>query len=665
MRASLARQTRDYVAHELAVLRRDFARRGLQQAALSPTISLPVAPIVDLLSTALLPAIAPAREAPRDTERGTRYMVALRPLAPMTATPVAEPRRAPFQWMRDRWLLATLLTAIVASVAACVYYFRQGDILLYKDAESHMRLARMPFDGVTTGLAQLGSAWLPLPHILMWPFIMNDYLWSTGLAGAVVGMVAYVVASIYVYQIARLLSGSGAAAYVGALALILNPNLLYLQSTPLSESVLLAVMACACYYFLLWTRRDQQRLLLIAAFCGLLAVLTRYEGWSLFAALTLLVVVVNMLKRRSLRRTVGEALLFATPGSVGVGLWLLWNLVLTGNPLFFENGPYSAGRQQAAFLARNQLPTYHNFTVDVLTYGADVLEYVGPIVVALGVVGGFLYLHRVWRRPEGVAALALIAPISLYIYTLYKGQIILYVPLITAQMPADLFNERYATTALLPLAIFVAALVGRRRLLQIAAVVLIVGQAVITTAGGVVSLQDGQQGLSCIEFEQADIFLAEHYNGGHILDDLYNNALALDVLNIDYSNVVYVGSYKIWNAALKDPADYVDWVVTRPGDAVSQKLDVNSASFRANFVLVEQDSSGNQIFYKRGLPALPNRPAPLQLMRRYDRCDPSYNINDLSAATSPAQPSARITPPAEARSQAAWAPAETTRRTFA
>jgi cellulose synthase/poly-beta-1,6-N-acetylglucosamine synthase-like glycosyltransferase len=647
MQAPLARQTHEYLAHELTVARRDFARRGLQQATLSPTISLPVAPVVDLLSTTLMPAISAVATAPaitgvaaRNPERGTRYMVALRPLAPKVVAE-AEPRSAPFGWLRDRWLLATLLTAIVASVAACVYYFRQGDILLYNDAESHMRLARMPFDGVTTGLAQLGSAWLPLPHILMWPFVMNDYLWSSGLAGACVGMMAFIVTSLYVYQIARLLSGSGSAAYVGALALMLNPNLLYLQATPLSESTLLAVMAGACYYFLLWTQRDQLRLLLIAAFCGLLATLTRYEGWSLFAVLTLLVIVVNTLKRRSFRRIIGEALFFAAPGTVGIGLWLTWNLLLTGNPLFFENGPYSASRQQAAYLARNQLPTYHSISMDMLTFGADVLEYAGPIIVALAVVGGFLYLRRVWRRPEGIATLALIAPVALYLYTLYKGQIVIYVPIVSANMPSDLFNVRYATSALLPLAVFVATLVGRRRLLQIAAVILIVGQAVITTTGGVISLQDGQYGLSCLQFKQSDIFLAEHYNGGRLLADLYGNPLALDVLDIHYDDVVYVGSYMVWQEALAQPQDYVDWVVVRPGDAVSQGLDVNSASFKAHFILVEQDSSGNQIYYKRGLPSLPNRPAPLQLMRRYDRCDPPYNINDLSALTASGHSSAQ------------------------
>src|SRR5262249_33708075 len=75
--------------------------------------------------------------------------------------------------VRDLWLVATIVTACITSIAACWYYFQQDEILLYADAHSHMRLARTVFDSLTPGLAQLGGVWLPLPHILMWPFIWN------------------------------------------------------------------------------------------------------------------------------------------------------------------------------------------------------------------------------------------------------------------------------------------------------------------------------------------------------------------------------------------------------------------------------------------------------------------------------------------------------------
>jgi hypothetical protein len=600
-----------------------------------------------MLSTGALPAIQlPGSVAEVEPEQATSFMVALHPMAPRIV-PHGSQRRPSLMWLRDGWLIATLLTAITTSVTACLYFFSHGETLILSDAESHMRLARMPFDSVTTGIAQLGAGWLPLPHVLMWPFIMNDYLWSTGLAGAFVGMGAYVVATLYVYRLARLLTGSGMAAFIGSLVLLLNPNLLYLQSTPMSEPVLIATMAATIYYVVLWTQTDQTRHLLQAASAALLTNLTRYEGWTLFAALILIVMLVNAFKRRNILHIIGETLLFATPGSFGIGMWMLWNYVVTGNPLFFLNGPFSAQSQQAVFLKAGQLPTYHNLGMVILTYGADVLEFVGPIIAVLALVGAILYAKRAWRRPEGVAALALIAPLALYLVSLYNGQTVIYVPLVSTHVANNLFNVRYATIALLPIAVFVATLVGKRRTLQLGAIALIITQTALTSVGGVIALQDGQHGLSCLQFKQSDIYLAEHYNNGRILDDIYVNAAAFDAMGIHYSNVVNVGSYKVWGAALANPGAYVDWIIMRQGDAISPHINVNSATFISQFELVEYDASGTQIFHKRGLAPLPNRPEPVQLMRRYVQCNPQYKLPSASSASGEIAPNARDLPHAQ------------------
>ena len=102
--------------------------------------------------------------------------------------------------VRDLWLYATMITACCASICFCWYYFQNHEIILYQDALSHMRISRSVFDSATPGLAQLGTVWLPLPHLLMWPFIWNDYLWHSGLAGSFVSMPCYVIASIYLYR---------------------------------------------------------------------------------------------------------------------------------------------------------------------------------------------------------------------------------------------------------------------------------------------------------------------------------------------------------------------------------------------------------------------------------------------------------------------------------
>src|ERR1035441_8585290 len=79
-----------------------------------------------------------------------------------------------------------LAVAIAISFFSFLYYFNKGYILIYGDASAHLDIARRVVDSLTPGLAQLSSVWLPLPHILMLPFIWNNYLWHTGIAGSIV-----------------------------------------------------------------------------------------------------------------------------------------------------------------------------------------------------------------------------------------------------------------------------------------------------------------------------------------------------------------------------------------------------------------------------------------------------------------------------------------------
>src|SRR5437588_1255950 len=89
-------------------------------------------------------------------------------------------------------------TAMVAAVASCIsliaflHFFRRGEILLYGDAVAHLNIARRAFDSRTPGLLQLGTVWLPLPHLLMIPFLLSDRAWQSGLGGSIPSMVAYV-----------------------------------------------------------------------------------------------------------------------------------------------------------------------------------------------------------------------------------------------------------------------------------------------------------------------------------------------------------------------------------------------------------------------------------------------------------------------------------------
>src|SRR3982074_1696032 len=102
------------------------------------------------------------------------------------------------RWDRETALLAGLTACI--SICSFLFYFRRGDILLYGDAVAHINIARRVFDSRTPGLLQLGTVWLPLPHLLMVPFLLSNWMWKTGGGGSIPSMAAYVLGTIGIFR---------------------------------------------------------------------------------------------------------------------------------------------------------------------------------------------------------------------------------------------------------------------------------------------------------------------------------------------------------------------------------------------------------------------------------------------------------------------------------
>src|SRR5580698_8151738 len=124
-------------------------------------------------------------------------------------------------------------------------------MLNYGDAVAHLHIARRVFDARTPRFSQLGSVWLPLPHILLIPFVQNYQWWATGLAGVIPSALAYIAACAGIYRLARHFVSRSASAL--ALAFFaLNPNLLYLQTTAMTEPLFLCEVIWAVVLLVEW-----------------------------------------------------------------------------------------------------------------------------------------------------------------------------------------------------------------------------------------------------------------------------------------------------------------------------------------------------------------------------------------------------------------------------
>jgi hypothetical protein len=171
---------------------------------------------------------------------------------PSASSPISTDRRISDA---ERW--AVLLSCVAASAVAIVWSWNQGAMLNYGDAVAHLHIARRIFDSRTPRFTQLGSVWLPLPHILLIPFVQKYQWWATGLAGVIPSALAYVASCAGLYRLARRwLSPAPAAVMLAFFAL--NPNLLYLQTTAMTEPLFLCEMIWIAVWMVEWRAALQE-----------------------------------------------------------------------------------------------------------------------------------------------------------------------------------------------------------------------------------------------------------------------------------------------------------------------------------------------------------------------------------------------------------------------
>ena len=98
-------------------------------------------------------------------------------------------------WFLERQRARLALILVLLSLTAVVFYCAKQELLLYGDAVAHVNIARRLVDNrhPSESFGQLGTVWLPLQHMAMLPFVWNESLWRSGIAGAIPSMLAYLL----------------------------------------------------------------------------------------------------------------------------------------------------------------------------------------------------------------------------------------------------------------------------------------------------------------------------------------------------------------------------------------------------------------------------------------------------------------------------------------
>ena len=155
--------------------------------------------------------------------------------------------------------MAAAALAFLAGSAAALYYSHLGLALSHYDARAHLVVSRRIFDSIVPGWQQIGAVWLPLPHILDMLPVQLDVFYRTGAFAIAISVASMSIAAWAVARLILRTTGSAAGGLTAAALFVANPNLLYLQSTPMTEPLLFATTMVAVMTVAEWVDRDAPR----------------------------------------------------------------------------------------------------------------------------------------------------------------------------------------------------------------------------------------------------------------------------------------------------------------------------------------------------------------------------------------------------------------------
>ena len=366
---------------------------------------------------------------------------------------------------RERlWVLG--LTAIASILAVC-WSWQHHAFELFGDSEAHIHIARRLFDSRRPGLTQLGSVWLPFPHLLMVPFLLVDSWWRSGFAAVIPSAASYLLGCWGLYRLARKWL-SPAAATIALILFAANPNLLYLQTTAMNEPLFACELIWAALLLVEWHQNLDRRptagrlwAVIVVLVC---AVFTRYDGWIL-AALAWLGMALCLYRRGRLFQgqfIFASVVLLAAPVT-----WMTYNAVAFGDWLEFMRGPYSAKAIEIRTSSSMDYPHpgYHRPWVALLYFlkaaemDAARLGWGESISIAatLGTIWAWFRSRRITSsaleasRTEIAFTLLLWLPLPFYAYSVSYGYVPIFIPVWT---PFSWYNTRYGMELLPALAFF-------------------------------------------------------------------------------------------------------------------------------------------------------------------------------------------------------------------
>lgn len=445
----------------------------------------------------------------------------------------------------DRSLTRALgIAALALGTGAASFYFRRGLTLSHYDAKAHLVVARRIFDSLTPGWRQIGAVWLPLPHLLNAIPVQLDLMYQTGLSAVAISVAAFALTIYASTSLVFHVTGSRASALVVALAMGLNPNVLYLQSTPMTESLLLGFSALGVLLTYEWLRAGASSPPRRAGWTLVALCLTRYEGWLIAGAVVACSGAALWRKGYPLRLVADRAarlalypvatiLTFAVHSRISIGHWLV-----TGGFFVPENPA----------MGKPWLAVAETF------WGARMLT--GYTMTMVGLAAGVVIAIRGWlsrRWSDSLVLLALGACALLPSYAFVQGH------------P---FRIRYMVPITLAAAVWCAVGIGSLARARSIAAGLLIALAALELRpfdAKAPMIAEAQWDLpNSIGRRSVTACLTSRYAGEPILMSMGSLAHYMQELSAQgfaIRSFVHEGNHPLWDEALAAPQGRVGWIL--------------------------------------------------------------------------------------------------------
>jgi hypothetical protein len=318
-----------------------------------------------------------------------------------------------------KWYTLALLILFVMCTAGIVLYRIDNHVFLYfGDAVSRIVKSRQFIDSQRPGISNIGTVWLPLPQLLLIPFVSINGLFFSGIAGAMVGIPCLMGTGLLLFAIIRRITGSRPIAFLGACLFTLNPNVIYMALTPMSEPSFFFFVTLGGYALLRWLESDSMKWLLLCAVSVMLATLCRYETWIL-APFVVLVAASRGVRtwKESKRLSVGRIAATTAITFAGIAFWFIWNAAQYGDPLKFMH--WSASIAASSSSSSFQYPLHD----DIVLFGRAILTIFGPVLLLITGVMFISFRHKPAAWKQILLLSFLVLPTLFVLFALLTGNV--------------------------------------------------------------------------------------------------------------------------------------------------------------------------------------------------------------------------------------------------